>query len=221
MTGLRCCFLPPPCGTWSAFFAVVAPRPVTENISMIECFGISSKVAELARPMFRRQKTEERELPVPSSRPDWHSDRHRKPVIVSSSLVAVPISGGIGESFRCWTRQGVHKPTAKPARQTTDAAGAELLDPDRLFARLVFQQIRPRNRSAADAGAQSGSSYEPQSGRVPIPAPDVRSRIRRSRWPVALAQAASPDPLPASIETLFIELARRRLRSFAAKGRPA
>jgi hypothetical protein len=185
--------------------------------------------AEFARPMSRRQITERRTVSLlPPPRPDAHSDLHQKrDICLDFSLPAkfcrlsTPGSCGIAEPPRCWPRKRVHKLTATQTGKTTDAASVELVAANRLFASLVFQQIRPRNGSAANAGERSGSSCEPQPGGVPVSAPDVRSPFpRQSRRTVTFAQAASPEPPTASIEALLTELARRRLRSLAAKERP-
>lgn len=193
MTGLQSSSPLSPCGTWSAFFADIAPSPIATNIPMIECFRICSKVAEFAGLMSRRQITERQTMPLPSLKPDRYHGR----VIFDSSQ---PI------------RQSVHRTATTQTGQATDAAGAELIEANGLFASLVFQQIRPRNRSAADAKGQSCSSDEPQLGCTAVSLRDVQ-------WPSS-RRSDSPDSLPVPIETLFSELARRRLRSLAAKERP-
>jgi hypothetical protein len=227
MTGPRFFSLRTPCGIWSVFFAAaVAQSPITENITMLKCFGICSKVAEFARALSRRPTTEQRQMPVSSLRPDKHSDRRQKRVIFDSDLLIASCSFGapihcvIEEPLGCRTRKGGHKPTATKTRQTNNADGAEFVHARRLLASLVFQQIR-RHRSAAEAGEQSGWPYEPQLGRVPVSVPEIRSPLRRSPGLVASAQTASPALLPVPIEILFTELARRRLHSLAVKQRPS
>ncbi len=227
MTGLRFFSLRTPCEIWSVFFAAAAQSPIAENIPMLKCFGICSKVAEFARAMSRRPTTEQREMSVPSLRRDGHSDRRQKRVIFDSDLLiascgfGAPIHCVIEELLRYRTRKGGHRPTATETRQTTNADGAEVVHARRLFASLVFQQIRPRHRSATEAGEQSGWSNEPQLGRVPVSVPEIRSPLRRSSGLVSSTQTASPALLPVPIEILFTELARRRLHSLAVKQRPS
>jgi hypothetical protein len=194
---------------------------------MNECFGIFLKVRELVRPMSRRQRMERRELPLPSPRTDWHFGSHQKCVIFDSSLTescrfAAPGSCGIEEAARYWAHKGVRNAAVPQTGQTTDPPLAELVHANRLFARLVWQQVRrPRNRSEADGGEQRYSSCELQAGGGSVPAPDIRSQFTlRSGRLVTIAQAAWLDPAPASIETLCIELARRRLHSLALQERP-
>jgi hypothetical protein len=168
--------------------------------------------------MRRRQITERQEVPLPSLRLDWHSDSPpKKRVIFDSSrpseslCLAAPIICRIEEPSRCRTRKGAHNTATV---QTTEGAGAELVNGKRLFASLLF---RPHHGVALRAEA-SCSFHEPQPGRVLAAAPNVRSPWpRRSRWPATIAQATCPDSLSASIETLFTELAMRRLRSLDAK----
>jgi hypothetical protein len=224
MTGLRFFSLRTPCGIWSVFFAAATARsPIAENIPMLKCFGICSKVAKFARAMSRRPTTEQRQMPVSSLRPD----RRQKRVIFDSDLLIASCSFGapihcvIEEPLGYRTRKGGHKPTATKTRQTNNSDGAEFVHARRLFASLVFQQIRRRHRSAAEAGEQSGWPYEPQLGRVPVSVPEIRPPLRRSPGLVASAQTASPALLPAPIEILFTELARRRLHSLAVKQRPS
>jgi hypothetical protein len=84
----------------------------------------------------------------------------------------------------------------------------------------VLYQVRSHDQPAAAAKQPIGSSHNRNPGLVSVPAPDARSSFTlRSERPVT-APAASPDSLPARIETLFSELARRRLRKLAAKERP-
>ena len=98
---------------------------------------------------------------------------------------------------------------SNPVPTYGNAPHAELMDAHSLFARLVWHQVRPRERSAADARHRMASPHGSSAG----PA------IARSccTWGAARAavgtDAALPNPVPASIETLFTELVRRRLDS--------
>jgi hypothetical protein len=186
---------------------------------MLESSGVRST-------MRRRQITERQELPLPSLRLDWHSGSlSNKRVIFDSSLpseslcLAAPVSCGIEELPRCRTRKGVHNTAAAQTGRTTDEAGAEFVNGNRLFASLLFRKIRP-HRCVAPETEQSCSFCNPQPGRVLVAAPNVRSPSpRRFRWPATIAQATSADPLSEAVETLFTQLAMRRLRSLAVKQR--
>ena len=95
---------------------------------------------------------------------------------------------------------------------------AELVDAHSLFASLVWHQVRPRDRSASDARHRIGSPYGSKAGPVMVGAPDVGSPgPPGAARPAAIMDAALPDPFPASIETLFSKLVRRRLHSRAAR----
>ena len=85
---------------------------------------------------------------------------------------------------------------------------AELIDAHDLLASLVWHRVRPPNQSGADTGPPPRSALE-------------SLRKRRSVRPVTTAQTDSLEQSPASIEALFSHLARRRLRSLAAKERQA
>src|SRR3954447_12107568 len=145
--------------------------------------------SRFAGPMSRQQITERRELPLRSLRPDRHRER-----IFDCSLL---------------TRKGVHNAAAQAGQ--TDKAGAELVTTNGLFASLVFQKIRPRSRSVGDATAQRCSVSEPQPGRAALSVPDIQCPL--------VPQEVSTDSIRVSIETLFGELARRRLGSLAARER--
>jgi hypothetical protein len=95
---------------------------------------------------------------------------------------------------------------------------AELVDAHSLFASLVWHQVRPRDRSASDGRHRIGSPHGLKAGPVMVGAPDVGSPCTRgAARPAAIMDAALPDPFPASIETLFSQLVRRRLHGLAAR----
>jgi hypothetical protein len=182
-----------------------------------------ASTAELARPMSRRQITERRELSLPPGT-DWHSKSLPKRVIrfdanleAESCRLATPVSCGIAEPPRCWTRERVHGPAVTQADQTADWPRAELVGAVGLLARLVFRQVRPGHRSAADAG-QRRSSDDTKIGPILVAGSDAGSPFSlRSKRPVPIARAGAPDPAPAPMEILFTELASRRLRSLATR----
>ena len=172
---------------------------------MLECFGVFSEVTEFIRPMSRRQATNRRELLLPSLMPD----RRQTVVIFDPSVPGAPaaaINGNDAESARDCIRQSIHCQAAKQIGPPTEAASPELIARNHLLARLVFQQIRPRSRSAV----MGGPSSSPE-------------ELQRARAPIALSNTASPfqeraaAPIPPPVETLFTQLARRRLRGRATE----
>ena len=170
---------------------------------MVECFGVFSEVTGFAPPMSRRQITNRRELLLPSLIPD----RHQTAVICDPSVPPAPAaaihSSGV-EPPRCWDQQRIHYRAAKEASQTIEMVSPELIAGSHVLARLVFQRIRPRSRSGR-MGEQSCSPDEPPRARTPI-APPIASPL------IGHAEASIPAPVPPPVETLFTELARRRLR---------
>jgi len=95
-----------------------------------------------------------------------------------------------------------------PAPTPGNAPRAELVEAHSVFARLVWHQVRPRDRSASDARHRIGSPHGSKAGPVMV-SPCTRGVARSA----AIMDAALPDPIPASIETLFSKLVRRRLPS--------
>ena len=187
-----------------------------------------ASIARFAPPTSRRGITEQWGLSVPLQRPECFFDGHPKRLLgINSTLQAesarrgAPVSCGIEESLRCWNPGHAHIPAGKQTGQTTDPTRAEFVGANRLFARLVLHQVRPHDCSAAAAKQRIGSSHNRNPGLVSVPPPDDGSSFPlRSERPMTTAPAASRDPLSAPIETLFSELARRRLRRLAAKERP-
>ena len=201
-----CCFLQSPCGTWHASFSTGAPRAAeVKNNSMHECFAIFLRVTEFAPPMSRRQVTNRRELLLPSLTPD----RYQTAVIFDPSVPPAPVAatnGNGAELARCWTCLSIQCRAAKQAGPTSEMANPELIAGNHLLARLVFQRIRPRSRSGR-MGEQSCSPDEPQRARTPIASPNIASPL------IGHAEASISAPVPPPVETLFTQLARRRLRS--------
>ena len=174
---------------------------------MSKCFGLFSEVTESARPMSRRQATNRRELLSPSLIPA----RHQTAVVFDASVPPAPaaaIHSSGAEPPRYWDQQRIHYQAAKEASQTIEVVSPELIAGNHLLARLVFQQIRPRSRSAV-MGGQNCSPEKPQGARTPIAAPDIAGPGMRC------AETPVPAPVPPAVETLFTQLARRRLRGRA------
>jgi hypothetical protein len=163
----------------------------------------------VAPPMSRRRVTNRRESLLPLLIPD----RHQTGVVFDACVPSGParaINGKAGEPPNAWARHSTHCRAAEQAGQTTEEAIAELLAGDRLLARLVFQRIRPCSH-AEMVGGQNCSPDKLQRSRPPIPPPDIAtSLIKCSEVPVSA-------PVPPAIETLFTQLARRRLRSRATE----
>ncbi len=169
---------------------------------------------EFARPRFRRQIREGDLSPAPQ-RSDSYSSSPEKSEGRFGCHPAVPVSCGIREPTLNLTRQRIPCPAVKQMAPATDLPRAEQVDADRLFASLVFRTVRPRNRSAD--GERGCFSRDPKSGFVSSVAPDIRSLFAlRCGRVVTRPQTGSPDPVPPSMETLFAELAWRRLRRLAA-----
>jgi hypothetical protein len=171
---------------------------------MLECFGVFSGVTGFAPPLSRRQTTNRRELLLPSLIPD----RHQTAVIFDPSVPPAPVAatnGNGAEPARCWTRQSIQCRAAKQAGPTTEMASPALIAGSHLLARLVFQRIRPRSRSGG-MGEQDCSPDEPQRARTPHAPPSIASPL------IGHAEASISAPVPSPVETLFTQLARRRLR---------
>jgi hypothetical protein len=170
---------------------------------MPKCFGVFSEVTGFARPMSRRQATNRRELLLPSLIPA----RQQTAVVFDASVPPAPaaaIHGNGAEPPRYRNHQRIHYRAAKEADQTIEVASPELIAGNHLLARLVFQQIRPRSRSAV-LRRQNCSPEETQPACTPIASPDIA-------WPVTgCAETPVPAQVPPAVETLFIQLARRRL----------
>jgi hypothetical protein len=201
------CCPPSPCGTWLVSFSTATPCPLElKNNSMVECFAVFLRVTEFAPPMSRRQVTNRRELLLPLLIPD----RHQTGVVFDACLPPdrdTAINGKAGEPPNAWSRHGAHCRAAE--HQTTEVAIAELVAENRLLAQLVFQRIRPGNRSGIIDG-QNGSPDELQPSRTPTAPPDITTSL------LNCAEAPVSESVPPSIETLLTQLARRRLRSRAA-----
>jgi hypothetical protein len=99
----------------------------------------------------------------------------------------------------------------KQTSQTTNLA--ELIAPSRMFAGLVLHQIRPH--AVKQVGI--GSSHTPNVGVASMPERDVGSSCPLRSADSMAATASLPDPFSAPVETLFSELAGRRLGTLTAK----
>jgi hypothetical protein len=160
--------------------------------------------------MSRRQATNRRELLLPSLIPA----RRQTAVVFDASMPpapAVAIHSSGAELPRYWDQQRISFRTAKEASQTIEVVSPELIAGNHLLARLVLQQIRPRSRSAA-MGGPSCSPEESQHAHT-IASPGVTSPV------IGCAETPVPAPIAPGVETMFIELARRRLGGRATEER--
>jgi hypothetical protein len=161
--------------------------------------------------MSRRQITKRRALLLPSRIADWPQTR----IIIGSSVrpaLVAPVTCMVDEPPPCSTCTNIHDLAERQNIPTTAADGHDFAGAKHLFARLAFQQIRPCNRPEL-GGAQRCSTDDPQRGGEPAVVSDVRSLI--TGRPVTAT--AAPESVPAAVETLFVQLARRRLRSRTTK----
>lgn len=152
--------------------------------------------------MSRRQVTNRRELLLPSLIPA----RHQTAVVFDAIVPPAPATAvhGNGADHRDCNHQRIHDRAAKKASQMVEVVSPELIAGNHLLARLVFQRIRPRSRSAV-MGRRNCSAEESQRARTPIASADIASPV------IGCAEIPVPAPIPPAVETLFIQLARRRL----------
>ena len=169
---------------------------------MLECFAIFLRGTESEPPMSRRQLTNRRELLLPLLIPD----RHQTGVVFAACIASGPataIEDKAGEPPNACTRHSTHCRAMEQAGQTIEGTIAELMAGDRLLAQLVFQRIRPCSHAGMIAG--QNCSPELQRCRAPVAPPgSATSLIKCTEEPVSA-------PVPPAIETLFTQLARRRL----------
>jgi hypothetical protein len=172
---------------------------------MHECFGVSLRITEFAPPMSRRPGPNRRELLLPLQMPDWHQTGIPFDPCVSAGPTGT-IPGKAGESAEAWTRRTTHCHPPKQTSQKIEGASVALIAGNDLLARLIFQRIRPRTHSGMMCGQSSPHELRPT--RAPITSPDI---------PTPLVNCADPALPPPEIETLFTQLARRRLRKRATE----
>jgi len=169
--------------------------------------------AEITRPMSRRENTQQREFSLPPRATGTHADRHQQCTNAFDLSMwrepghpEAPARCAIAELRRCGTPESL----SGSAVEQSAAPHTELVDAHGLLASLVWHRVRPPNQSGADRGPRRPSRS------------DLESLGKwRSAWSVTIAQTNSLEQSPASIEALFSHLARRRLRSLAAKEKQA
>ena len=174
---------------------------------MPECFGISLRVTQSAPLMSRRPAANRRELLLPL----WVPDRHQTGIAFDPCVPAEPtesIAGKTGEPAEAWNRRAPHCRPAKQTSEPLEEAISELVTGNHLLARLMFQRIRPRTYSGM-ISEQSCSPHELQRTPTPVASPKIPKPL--------IDGAEASAPIPSEIETLFTELAHRRLRSGATQ----
>jgi hypothetical protein len=191
---------------------IVVERRTTSATANLARVPEGASGAELARPISHREIAERREVFAPSSAFDTPADGSSLDFRQSESrhpLTPLP---------RCWTRKQVFG----SALTQGNAPCAELVDGHGLIASLVLHQVRPDQRSAVtDAGPQNHSSHAPKPGARPVAVAEVESTLAPgSAKSSPMPEAATSHALPTPLETLFTELARRRVRKLAIREKP-
>lgn len=161
---------------------------------MHECFKVFLRVTEFTPPMSRRRVTNRRELLLPSLIPN----RHQIGVVFDACVAHGPvarINDQAGDSPDARVRHGTQCRPAKQISQTTEGAIAELIAGNPLLARLIFQRIRANTSDRSYAPNEFQGSTAPN---APLDVPFIKC-------------AEAPVLAPSAIETLFTQLARRRL----------
>jgi hypothetical protein len=185
-----------------------------------------ASIVRFGPPASRRGITEGWEVSLPPQRPEWLWNGPPKclPDFDSSSEAAPyarrgePLRCGAEEPPRCWNPGPTHNAAVTKLGQATDPPGAAFVGANRLFVGLVLHQVRPRDRSTAAPKQRIGFPGNLNPGSVSVL--DAGSVFTRgSERPLTISPAASSGPPLAPIVTLLAELARRRLRSLAAKKR--
>ena len=198
------CFVQLPYGIWPASFCDVLLATAVKNNSMSKCFGVSLRITEFISPMSRRRVANRRELLLPLRIPDrYPTGIVFEPCVPASSTETVHRE--TGEPPEALTRHTTHCRPEKQTTQTTRGTTAALIAGNHLLAQLVFLRIRPGTHRGTTS-EQTGSPHKLQRTRRLIAPPDVAA------LPVKCAEVPVPAPIPPEIETLFTQLARRRLR---------
>jgi hypothetical protein len=167
------------------------------------------RVKRSAPPMSRRAVTKRRELLLPP----LIAERHPRAVVWDCSVPISPlaaIEGKVGERPGVWARHSTHYQAVEQASPRAEVARPQLLAGNHLLARLIFQRVRPHTHSGG-IGGQARSPDQTQQAHAQIALPDIPASL------IAGAEVPVAAPVPPAIETLFTQLARRRLPSRPAK----
>jgi hypothetical protein len=187
-----------------------------------------ASIARLVPPVSGPGITEGWELSLAPQELECLVDRQPKPCPRFDSSAQAAPHACRGEPPSCGTEEPLlrcdsrhpHNPAVMQTTRTGDPPRAAFVGANRLFAGLVLHQVRRRGRSVAAPEPRVGSFRNLNSASVSVPAPDARTVFMLgSKQPLTIAQAASPGLPLAPLETMLVELARRCLRSLAAKKR--
>ena len=176
---------------------------------MYECSGIFLRVTGSAPPMSRRPVSNWRELFLPMLMPD----RHQTGTVFDPCVPADPprtINRKAGELPEARTRQTARCHPAKQTSQTIEEAVSQLIAGNHLLARLILERIRPRAHVGM-ISEQGCSPHELQPTPPSNVSPDITTSV------VDCAEVSTWAPILPEVETLFTQLARRRLRSRATQ----
>lgn len=183
-----------------------------------------ASIAGLVPPVSRRGITEGWKLSLAQQRLECLFDDQPKrcPRFDSSSQAAPHARRGESPSYPTAEppQRHPHNPAVMQTGRTAGPPGA-FVGANRLFAGLVLDQVRPRDHSVTAPEQRIGSFRNLNPGSVSVRAPDAITVFTpESKRPLTIAQPDSQeDPPLAPLETMLVELARRRLRSLAANKR--
>ncbi len=170
----------------------------------MDVFRVFLRVTELTSPMSRRRAANRRGLLLPLRMPDrYPTGVVFEPCVPAGSTET--IRGKTEEPSEAPARHATRRRPAQQTTQPTEGATAALIAGNHLLAQLVLQRIRPRTRGETTS-EQTSFPHELQRTRSAVAAPDVAAPA------VTCAYMPVPEAIPREIETLFTQLARRRLR---------
>jgi hypothetical protein len=171
---------------------------------MKKCCGVCLRATEFLSPMSRRRVANRRELLLPL----WMPDRYPTGVLFEPCIPAgstETIHGKTEEPPEAPTRHTTRFGPAKQTPQTIEGATATLIAGNHQLAQFVFQRIRLRTRRETTS-EQTSSPPELQRTRPASAPPEVAAPA------VTSPEVPVPEVITPEIETLFTQLARRRLR---------
>lgn len=216
----------------SQFAAVRTSLPSHRRIGAGAASARANEVGEASIARFvpsvsRRGITERRELSLGPQKCEclFEGQSTRCPCFDSSAQATPHASRGEPSSCgteepRCCNSRHPQNPALVQTSRTADSPCAAFVGANRLFARLVLHQVRPRDRSVAAPEQRIGSFRNLNPGSVSVPTADAITVFTvGSKRPLTIAEAASRGSPLAPLETMLVELARRRLRSLAANKR--
>jgi hypothetical protein len=203
-------------GIESRYAAAQMLWPARRRIGAGSAFARTMEVGAAAKTQFaprasRRRIAERWESSLPA--PGHHPDRLRPDFYLQTRAVdgGEPV-GEVEEPPRGWNPRCVHNPVGTQTNPSLCPSHVEFISANRLFASLVFRQVRRRGLATS---AEPGIDSAPTSpGGVLVAAPAIGSPLTSGSPSKTVRAAAASSASP--LETLFSELARGRLRSLAA-----